>query len=182
MSSCAPVAWGANRCLPLPVAFCETRCFSPRLPLFLSLTYFLCLSSSMRLRARLLCSADSVLGNVKSDLAWENFGRWVEAQMMEERTDTQAQSVHPPDCITASVCALMFAVMYMYMCACIGLALSWVTYTCHQPCQCICIKSKNRGHAMLFYYLTNPCCVKEADAMYCLEAFTFKVILSDMFT
>lgn len=48
MPSCAPVAQGANRCLPRPVAFCETSRFPPFSP------FFHCLSSSIHQCASLL--------------------------------------------------------------------------------------------------------------------------------
>lgn len=122
-------------------------CFHPP-PL--SLSYFLCLSSSVRLRASLLSlliqcwkmSSQILLERILADgLKHKWWGGQTQAW--------SAQSARLYDC--QCVCASLFAVMHRYVCAWAWLCLE--SHKRHQSCQRICITSKNRGHAMLIYYL-----------------------------
>ncbi len=145
MPSRAPVAQGANRCLPLPMAFCETSCCPP-----LSLTSYVSLAVSIYVLAYFLCWFSVGKCQVRFCLR----GFW---QVGWSTNDGGKNRHTGSECVSArlylivSVCAFMFAVIYRYTCVCVWLCLeSRIRY---QSCQCICFTSKNRGHAMLFYDL-----------------------------
>lgn len=162
MPSCAPVAQGANRCLPRPVAFCETSRFPPFSP------FFHCLSSSIHQCASLLSlliqcwkmSSQILLERILADgLKHKWWGK--------ERT--RRLRAHICTATWLSVCVHWG----LRVCVCVCVWLHLESHLHHQSRQYICITSKNRGHAMLFLLSTNPSCETEADATWRSEAFTF---------
>lgn len=146
MPLCALVAQGANRCLPPPVAFCEAAppsppplisCVSLAVTVYV-LAYFPCWFSVGKCQVKFCLRGFWQMG-------WStNDGGGVR--------QTQAQSTKSArlyDC--QCVCASLFAVMHRYVYAWARLCLE--SHKRHQSCRSICITSKNRGHAMLIYYL-----------------------------
>lgn len=136
MPWCALVAQGANRCLPLSMAFCDAASPYPTLPLPLTLSDFHCLFIiAQRLRASLLLlliqcwkmSSQILLERILADgLKHKNSG-----------VEAQTHSLHRLyDC--QRVCASLSAVMHGHVCACVRVSvrvcpwprlLSWVTQT-----------------------------------------------------
>lgn len=167
MPWCALVAQGANRCLPLSVAFCDASPLS--LSLLLSLTSPVSLSSpSVYVLAYFLCWFSVGKCQVRFCLR----GLW----QMGWSTKTAAwrrRHTVCTNCTFVSACAHLFLQWCMATCVrawgslCArvrGPGFCLESHKRHQSCQRICIASKNRGHATLIYDRTNPRRVKQADA------------------
>lgn len=174
MPWCALVAQGANRCLPLSVAFCDA---APRPPLYLSLLLSLTSpvslsSASVYVLAYFLCWFS--VGKCQVRLCLRGF--WQMGWSTKQRrggADTQsAPTVQLSACVRISFCS--DARPRVCTCVCVrGPGFCLESHKRHQSCQSICIASKNRGHAMLIYDRSNPRRVKQADATQLSEAFTF---------
>lgn len=156
---------GANRYLPLPMAFCETSCFPP-----LSLTSYVSLAVSIYVLAYFLCWFSVGKCHVRFCLR----GFW----QMGWGTNDEGKNRHASS-VCLSVCVHLCLQWCIGMCLYVSdFVLSHIYATSHASASA----SQARIEDMPCYFVIYQSRVKEADAIYSSEAFTFKIILCDMFT